>query len=155
MAKRFVHPLDNLGAELVVSRRSTSTGTFADEVTIRCPIGHPTGVTTTMLQGISASILRGQIPSTQTVSQFVQTLRATPHWKAGRRNPTTDALLHDVADTYHRALQAQQPPLQTVTKWLGSSIPTASTLIRLARLRRLINEAPRPGRPSTNVRRKT
>ena len=148
MVNRFVHTLDDFGAELVVVRRSTSAGMVADQITLRCPTGHPTGVTTTMLQGISASVLRGKPSRALTVNQFVRTLRATPHWKRGTRNPSTDALLHDVADTYHRALKAQQPPLQTVTLWLGSSTPTASNLIRLARRRRLIKEIPRPGRPS-------
>jgi len=147
MVMKVVQQIDAHGAEVRITRRQTDAGVRADQVTIVCPPDHPTGITTTLLQAVSASMLRGDESAGLSLNEFVATLSPTDLWLPGRRNTTTDELLTRLADVYMQALAAQQPPLQVVTRWLGSSVPTASTLIREARRRQLIKEVPRPGRP--------
>ena len=147
MEMKVVQQIDAHGAEVRITRRQTDAGVRADQLTIVCPADHPTGITTTLLQAVSASMLRGDVSSGLSTDEFVATLNQTDLWVPGRRNTTSDELLTQIADVYMQALGAQQPPLQVVARWLGSSIPTASTLIREARRRQLIREAPRPGRP--------
>jgi len=142
-----VHPLDKFGAELAIRRQKTATGPRAFEIFISCPLDHPTGITTTMIQSITAQLLKGDTGPQVSLEDFVAGLPQTK-WSPGRKNPMTDALLAEVASTYMKALEAQQPALKTVAAWLGSSTPTASNLIKEARRRRLIKEVPRPGRPS-------
>lgn len=147
MTNSVVQQIDTYGATLQIARRRTDAGLRADQVTIRCPKNHPTGVTVTMLQAITASLLRGDTKTPVSVDKFVAGLTPTRLWVAGERNRTTDGLLGEVAEVYRKALVAQLPPLQVVAHWLGSSVPTASNLIREARRRQLIREMPRPGRP--------
>lgn len=142
-----IHPLDKFGAFLAIRRHTTASGPRTHELTITCPMDHPTGVTTTMIQSITARLLKGDSGPQVTLEEFVAGLPRTK-WSRGRKNPMTDALIADVASTYLKALEAQQPALKAVTAWLGSSTPTASSLIKEARRRRLIKEVPRPGRPS-------
>ena len=147
MVSSAVHQLDEHGANVEILRRRTPAGLRADQVVVSCPTDHPTGVTVTMLQAISAVMLRGDTNATESFDSFVAGLRSTSQWIPGKRNRTSDKLLHELAAVYNKALVAQHPPLQVVARWLGSSVPTASTLIREARRRQLIKEVPRPGRP--------
>ena len=147
MTKSVVHQIDAYGAFVQIQQRSTPTGRRADQVTVQCPQDHPTGVTVTMLQGITAAMLRADHTLSMSFDEFMAGLTPSTQWSPGKRNRTTDKLLTEVAAVYTQALAAQHPPLQVVARWLGSSIPTASQFVREARRRRLITEMPRPGRP--------
>lgn len=148
MAKRNL-PLDADGAVLDIVVNDTPDGPFVLELTIVCPPGHPTGVTTAMLRGITATDL-ARVPVRSRQSQLDTYLASLPptKWQAGSRNSLGADQLKILATIYERALKAGAGPTKTIQEWLGCSRPTASRAIKQARDLGLLDAPARKGLPA-------
>ena len=150
MAKRNL-PLDDDGATLDLIVKDTPNGPFVAEFKITCPPGHPTGVTTAMLRGITAPDLsRTQDPSRRTQLEIYLSNIPPAKWKTGTRNTLSGDQLKLLAKIYEEALKAGAAPTKTVQEWLGCSRPTASRAIKQARDLGLLASPARKGLPATS-----
>ena len=142
-------PLDDDGAALSLVVHTTANGPQVTELKITCPSGHPTGVTTAMLRGITASDL-ARAPSASRQDQLEAYLASLPpaKWQPGSRNNLAKDQLKILAEIYSQALSAGAGPTKTIQEWLGCSRPTASRAVKLARDLGLLDPPARKGLPA-------
>ena len=106
------------GVRFTVTTQPSRNGEVIVELKMTCDPTHPTGVTTTMLQQVTARQLRGiGEPTNRQIDYFLSVSFPEHRRKASKRGATDERFLKQVAYVYLRALRKSMPPTKAVQRW--------------------------------------